>query len=84
MNVTSRYKEATTNVDGGVVITAYRAPTYAVKYTTYRAGDLDSFESIAAWSLGDPQRWWEVADMNTHVKYPNYIPAGTMIRVPAL
>lgn len=84
MNASSRYQESTANVGSGVVVTAVRAPTYAVKFTTHKVRDLESFESIAAWALGDPQRWWEVADLNTHVKYPNYIPVGTMIRVPAL
>lgn len=82
--ISSRYTESIVDVDGQSVTVSTRLPAYPVKYTNYLSSDNDSFESIAAWAYNDPTRWWEIADVNTHVKYPNYIPVGTYIRVPSL
>lgn len=81
--LSSRYRESTANVDGKSVTISVRATAFPTKYTTYLTQDLDSFESIAAVVFNDPTRWWEIADINTHVKYPNFIPLGTAIRIPA-
>lgn len=84
MAITSRYTTAVVDVNGTSTTVAVRQPIYPVKYTTYMTRDSDSFESIAAWVYSDPTRWWEIADINPHVKYPNYIPVGTYIRIPSL
>lgn len=81
--LSSRYRESTSDIDGKSVTVSVRAATFSTKYTTYLSQDLDSFESIAAAVFNDPTRWWEIADINTHVKYPNFIPLGTAIRIPA-
>jgi nucleoid-associated protein YgaU len=81
--LSSRYRESTVNVDGNSVTVSVRAPSFSTKYSTYLTQELDSFESIASRALGDPTRWWEIADINTHVKYPNFIPIGTTIRIPS-
>lgn len=82
--VNSRYVEDMINVGGSNTTVSVRSPIYPTRYTTYLTKENDSFESIASWSLGSPERWWEIADINTHVKYPNYLPPGTPVRVPAL
>jgi hypothetical protein len=83
-NVNSRYVESVTSIDGTSATVSTRAAVYPVRFSTYLSRERDSFESIATWSLGSPERWWEIADINSHVRYPNYIPPGTSIRIPSL
>lgn len=53
-------------------------------YTLYRATEGDTLESIASKSLGNPRRFWEIADLNPQIKFPQDIEAGTLVRVPTL
>lgn len=54
----------------------------SVQFYVYMAREHDSFERIAAIVLNDPTRYWEIADINPHVEWPDRIPAGTSIRIP--
>ncbi len=38
---------------------------------------------IASKIFNDPTQYWRVADINPQVKFPDIIPAGTVIRLPA-
>ena len=59
------------------------ASTYRVgSYFTIVAEDGDSFEFLAARHLNNPQMYWKLADINTHVPFPDFIEAGTSIRIP--
>lgn len=60
-----------------------RKTTYAPRYYVYTSIEGDTFDRIAARTLGDPARYWEVADINAHVQFPDSIPAGTRMRIPA-
>ena len=44
----------------------------------------DSFQSIARRTLGDPQRWWILADMNTNVFFPLSLTPGEIIYIPTM
>ena len=82
---TSRYTDSVANTsDGKSVRISVRTDSYPTTFISYVTTDRESFESIASKVFGDPQRWWEIADINTHVKYPNYITPGTAIRVPSV
>ena len=72
----SRY----TLINGG----RYAEPreTDAVKYTQYVVRDGESFESLAARIYNDGKRYWEIANINPHIEFPDYIPVGTVIRLP--
>lgn len=66
--------------NGGIL--ASRVPTEKVNYYQYISKDGDSFESIAAKTLGDGKRYWEIADINPQVVWPDAIPVGTVLRLP--
>lgn len=68
-------------VNGGLL--ANRATSETVKYYQYVSRDGDNFELLAAKILGDGKRYWEIADINPQVKWPNGIPVGTVLRIPA-
>lgn len=75
-DVTSRYQID----DNG--ITASPKDKLSVLYTLYRVIDGDSMLNIAARHLGDDRRWWEIADINPQVKYPDDLVVGSLIRIP--
>lgn len=72
----SRYRLS----NGGMLAVKKTAPV--VNYYQYVSKDGDSFESIAAKTFGDGSRYWEIADLNPQVKWPDYIPTGTVLRIP--
>lgn len=61
---------------------AERKDQEAVRFTVYVSREGDSFERLAAQYLNEPSRYWEIADINPHVEWPDRIPAGTSIRIP--
>jgi nucleoid-associated protein YgaU len=62
---------------------AYRKKTDKnVVYTTYVAKQGDSFDLLAHRLLRDFSRYWEIADLNPHVKFPNKLEVGQIIRIP--
>lgn len=63
-------------------ITADRVTLNVVNYYQYISKDGDNFELIASKVLGDGKRYWEIADINPQVRWPNYIPVGTTLRIP--
>jgi nucleoid-associated protein YgaU len=67
-------------INGGIL--ASRKKLSNVNYYQYISKDGDSFESIAAKTFGDGSRYWEIADANPQVKWPDLIPVGTVLRVP--
>lgn len=73
---TDRY----TKIDGGQYAT--RKKQKAVTYAVVTSREDDSFERLAYRYLNDPLRFWEIADINPQVEWPDRIPAGTPIRIP--
>jgi nucleoid-associated protein YgaU len=62
--------------------TAERRPPSPTRYITYTVREGDTIESIAARQLGDPLRYWEIADINPQFKFPLDIVPGKVIRLP--
>lgn len=62
--------------------TASRKRRYSVTYNTYVSRQGDTFDLLAARFLNDPERYWEIADINPQVQWPDSIPVGTTIRIP--
>jgi len=81
LNTNSRYTTKTNNVDSAVI--AVRKGTAPVKYTNYVVKSEDTFENIANRVYRDPSLYWKIADINPHVKFPDAIPLGTIIRIPS-
>lgn len=52
------------------------------RYHSYTAMEGDTFDRIAYRTLFDSERYWEIADLNPHVPFPDEIPVGTLIRIP--
>lgn len=62
--------------------TASRVNFVASQFSVYVSRDGDTFMKLAALFLGDQSRYWEIADINPHVEWPDRIPVGTSIRIP--
>ena len=73
----SRYALSTNNKEA-----LPKSNNRAVVYTTYVARDGDSMDRIAHKVLGDFSRYWEIADLNPHIKFPNLLTAGQVLRIP--
>lgn len=76
LDITSRYQ-----LDAGGQ-TASRKPTSSVVYYLHRVVEGDTILNIASRALGSDRRWWEIADLNPHIKYPEDLVVGGVIRVP--
>lgn len=57
-------------------------PQQLVLYTLHRVNNGDNLLNIAARLLGDDRRWWEIANINPQVKYPDDLVVGDVIRIP--
>lgn len=81
LNTSSRYT-TTQDLTSGVVI-AVRKKALPYRTTLYVSRDGDTFELLATRVYRDPLQYWRIADLNPQVKYPDVIPAGTIIRLPS-
>lgn len=57
-------------------------PTKTKEIMYYYWAEKDRMDAIAAKFLGNPDRWWEIMDLNPEIVDPLNIPLGTKIRVP--
>ena len=57
-------------------------PAYEVKYHWYVVTEIDRIENIAVQTLGNPELWWQIMDINPEILNPFEIPAGTELRIP--
>lgn len=79
----SRYKKSVDTKDGVAVNIALKDTKYVAERTvTITAKYGDSFENIAARVLGDSTQYWKIAGLNPFVRFPDAIPAGTIIVIP--
>lgn len=58
-------------------------PPPAVGFSVYQVHFGDRLDSIAALTLGDSELWWQVADANPELIYPDQLTVGMFIRIPA-
>lgn len=52
------------------------------RYVTFQVRAGDTLENIAARYLGDPNRYWEIADINPQIKFPLDLTVGMVLRLP--
>jgi prophage DNA circulation protein len=57
-------------------------PTKTKEISYYYWAEKDRMDIIATRFLGNPDRWWEIMDLNPEIVDPLNIPLGTKIRVP--
>jgi nucleoid-associated protein YgaU len=53
------------------------------KYSLHIIKEGDTIENLANRLLGDPSRYWEIADMNPQVKFQWDLVPGDSIRIPS-
>lgn len=75
-NSTSRYRVSNNLKE------ANKKSSTSVAYTVYTASEGDTLDRIAHAIFGDFTRYWELADINPHIKFPNKLEAGQAIRIP--
>ena len=61
---------------------ANRKEPEAVKYAVYTSREGDTFDLLAIKFMSDYSRYWEIADINPHIQWPDRIPVGSKIRIP--
>lgn len=81
INTSSRY--TTVVDDSSTNVIALRKDNTSVRYTSYVTRSGESFESLANRVFRDGTQYWRIADLNPQIKFPDQIPAGTIIRLPA-
>jgi nucleoid-associated protein YgaU len=72
----SRYRLSS----GGVL--ANRVDPETKVYYQYVTREGDTFPLLASKLFNDGSRYWEIADINPQVQWPDAIPVGTVIRLP--
>lgn len=72
----SRYRLSS----GGML--ADRVDEESKVYYQYISRQGDTFQTLASRLLNDGSRYWEIADINPQVQWPDVIPTGTVLRIP--
>lgn len=81
ISTSSRYTTSVNPVTGEIIAVRKQRNTY--RYSTYVTKNGETFESLATRVFRDPTQYWRIADINPQIKYPDAIPAGTIIRLPS-
>lgn len=83
ITATSRYTQSVATVDDTYVQVAVRKQPYFAKRTmSIITNEGDTFDKIAGRILKDSTQYWKIAGLNPHIRFPDVIPAGTLIVVP--
>lgn len=78
----SRYIKNPTVTTGSVGVEAVRKQRNPRTFITHISVQGETFDLLAHKYFKDPERYWEIADLNPHVPFPDSIPTGTPIRIP--
>jgi len=82
MNTSSRYYTTYYENENEARAVADRVITKSQPYVTYVVQAKESFASLASKFLNDERLYWYIADQNPQIKFPDIIPAGTIVRIP--
>lgn len=58
-------------------------PNIPFRFTYYQVKDGDRMDTIAYRFLNDSSKWWQIADANPEVFYPDSLQSGSIIRIPS-
>lgn len=78
----SRYSEKIETRNDETKSIAISTPYSTQSYYTIVSEDGDTFQSLAQRHLNNPSLYWKLADVNKTVRYPDAIPAGTVLNIP--
>ena len=87
----------TYDADGAVELNDAQEPAVTTRETSYLQNDqlttppdknyifreTDSFDLLAHTQFLDPRRWWEIADVNPHIRHPFDPRMGDEISLPS-
>jgi len=80
---TSRYFGRFYNTNEGEArLIADRYVTRSSPYFTHVAQEKDSFASLAFQYFNDERLYWYIADQNPQIRFADYIPVGSLVRIP--
>lgn len=75
--------------EDGEVLEVVREATYLVTIppipvpeTQYMVKDGEDIQHLAGKYMGDPRRWWQIADLNPQVRYPLDVKMADTIYLP--
>ena len=77
LDTTSRYA-----LDASGQTASAKINTDGVQYSLHLIGQGDTISNVAARLLGNDRRWWEIADINPQVKFPEDLVVGDYLRIP--
>jgi len=81
--MTARYDASSRySVDTAGQTTSRGAVVKRPRYTVHTVRQGETMDIIASQHLGNPRRYWEIADMNPQIKFPTDIDVGTVLRLP--
>lgn len=78
----SRYSSTSETRNGVTTPVAVSSEYTTNSWFTVVTEQGDSFESLAGTYLNNATLYWKIANLNKTVRYPDYIPVGTTIRIP--
>lgn len=78
----SRYSAATETRNDSTKTIATPSTYSTANFFTIVAKGGDTFERLAAEHLNNPNMYWKLADINKHVSAVDFIPSGSVIRIP--
>lgn len=78
----SRYSATVETRNDNTVSIAVPSSYTTGNFFTIVTQENESFESLAADHLGNPTMYWKIADINKHIQYPDFLPVGTVVRIP--
>jgi hypothetical protein len=68
---------------GDYMLSIFRTfPTYNIAYYWYEITENDRIENIANNTLGNPNLWWQIMDINPEVLNPFDLSPGLQLRIP--
>lgn len=68
---------------GDLILSVFRKfPSYNSAFYWYSVTENDRIENIAARTIGNPNMWWKIMDLNPEVLNPFDLTPGLQIRIP--
>lgn len=78
----SRYSSSSETRNGETNVIAVPTTFSSKNYISVITESTQSFESLADVYLGNTSLYWKIADLNPEIMFPDFIPQGTVIKVP--
>ena len=78
----SRYSETSETRNDDTRSIATSMPYTTDSYFSIVTRQYETFASLATAHLKDPTLYWKIADLNKSLSYPDFIPQGTVIKIP--